>query len=568
MAHSGTIQKDNGKFGFIKQDSGDADMFVLAPIGGALPPLGTGVVYDVVTDAKTGRPRAENVKTEDGVPLEASAELAPQAQDRAGTLIKDNGKFGFIKQDNGEEDMFVLAPLQGVLPPLGARVRYDVVTDEKTGRPRAENVEEERGGQQPRMDDGQFQQTQPSHYMESGGLAGSGSTSDSGACTGTMLKDNGSFGFIQQDSGEEDMFVLPPLLPLGTRVAYDVVSDPKTGRPRAESVRPLSHAVPTRAPAAGMEFRGSSSELRAGSMVKHDSSGKFGFIQQDSGEEDMFTLAPIGGILPALGARLVYEVVLDAKTGRPRAENVRPEYSPVHHPHQVPHHAPHHPHQVPHHAPPFAYHAAPSRGHPHGAPAARGKLAGTMLKDNGKFGFIQQDNGEEDMFVLAPIGGGALPPLGSRVLYDVVMDAKTGRPRAENVEPEPMHYAHPPHRPLVMPMHAHAPPPQHAYAPPPQHAYGPPPVNAGKRTGSILKDNGKFGFIQQDSGEEDMFVLAPFGGGALPPVGTRVAYEVVMDAKTGRPRAENLEQLSAIAGYGAAAKGKGKDARSQPYNHY
>jgi cold shock CspA family protein len=149
---------------------------------------------------------------------------------------------------------------------------------------------------------------------------------------------------------------------------------------------------------------------------------------------------------------------------------------------------------------------------------------GTLIKDQGKFGFIQQDCGEEDMFALAPIGG-ALPAIGSRVVYDVVMDAKTGRPRAENMRPE---------------------------------------GQAERRTGSMLKDSGKFGFIQQDCGEEDMFVLAPKEGGSLPPLGSRVEYDVVQDAKTGRPRAENVVPVDESAGYGAC-KGKGKGSRSQPY---
>merc|ERR1712151_430212 len=54
----------------------------------------------------------------------------------------------------------------------------------------------------------------------------------------------------------------------------------------------------------------------------------------------------------------------------------------------------------------------------------------------------------------------------------------------------------------------------------------------GRASGVLLTDNGKFGFIQQDSGEENMFVM-PFAcqafGGRLPPLGTRVTYAIVMD---------------------------------------
>ncbi len=38
------------------------------------------------------------------------------------------------------------------------------------------------------------------------------------ACTGTVKSDNQRFGFIQQDNGGEDQFMLPPIPSLGTRV--------------------------------------------------------------------------------------------------------------------------------------------------------------------------------------------------------------------------------------------------------------------------------------------------------------------------------------------------------------
>lgn len=68
--HTGAICKVNGNFGFIKLDQpGLSDMFVIPQacnaFGREVPPIGTRVKFSVVTDAKTGRPRAENVQPAD-----------------------------------------------------------------------------------------------------------------------------------------------------------------------------------------------------------------------------------------------------------------------------------------------------------------------------------------------------------------------------------------------------------------------------------------------------------------------------------------------------------------------
>ena len=79
-------------------------------------------------DEKTGRPRAANV----------------QPGLLTGTLCKNNGKCGFIQQDGGGEKVFVMSgafKATGHLPPVWTRVGYEIVTDEKTGHPRAENCQ-------------------------------------------------------------------------------------------------------------------------------------------------------------------------------------------------------------------------------------------------------------------------------------------------------------------------------------------------------------------------------------------------------------------------------------------
>merc|ERR1740130_350167 len=145
------------------------------------------------------------------------------------------------------------------------------------------------------------------------------------------------------------------------------------------------------------------------------------------------------------------------------------------------------------------------------------------------------------------------------------MDEKTGRARADNVQSQSpvQHSQQPQYAPMMQQQqYSQQALMQQAYAPQglSQQAYAPqgyaqqPMGNKGsgrgavykhsdsltKHSGTMLQDNGKFGFIKQDSGDEDMFVLTPMGGGNLPPQGARVLYDIVADTKTGRPRAENV----------------------------
>lgn len=601
---AGTIVKDSGGFGFIQQDCSDEGMFVMPKgcvgFGGVIPPLGTRVLYSVVLDSKTGRPRAENVQPEVALSHPAAAAV-PTAGERKGTLVKDAGRFGFIEQDNGDEHMFVLPnscmAFGGVLPPVGSRVLYHVVSDAKTGLPRAEGV---RPGQD-------LVVSAPASTRPAGSqansltAAGLGMSTPKGAqaaskprkrgpvsthahngfdmfgvpfgdkCHGAITKSGQSFGFIRQDSGEANMFVMPLacaafggiIPPEGTRVVYEVVTDSKSGLPRAEAVEPedgtlamgdlstvmmeeepdqtfVSHLEPPMSSEDGCTSMPVAGEV-AGTIVKGGES--FGFIEQDNGDP-MFVMplacSAFGGVIPPLGTRVVYHVVTDSKTGRPRAEGVRPES----------------------YGSPTEVLPPPMLGQ---IEAGAVECAGTIVKTGESFGFIQQDSGEDSMFVM-PLAcaafGNRIPPLGTRVVYLVVPDAKTGRPRAEAVRPEPTAAAAP--------------------------CCGGAGAAWPERAGTVVKDNGTFGFIEQDSGEDNMFVM-PMAceafGGKIPPLGTRVVYGVVMDSKTGRWRAEDVrperELLAGpMVGYGlplcfsagrppGAAKGGRQlgrfPARPQPY---
>ena len=124
-----------------------------------------------------------------------------------------------------------------------------------------------------------------------------------------------------------------------------------------------------------------------------------------------------GFTLPAAGTRVVFDVVMQPKTGKPMADNVRPEPSATSE---------------------AASPACPTASQANAASQAN-ERAGTMGRSSGRFGFIKQDEGQPDMFVL-PIScaalGGKLPATGTRVVYDVVTDSRTGRPRANEVKPE------------------------------------------------------------------------------------------------------------------------------------
>eukprot|EP00927_Polykrikos_kofoidii_P054601 TRINITY_DN49001_c0_g1_i1.p1 TRINITY_DN49001_c0_g1~~TRINITY_DN49001_c0_g1_i1.p1 ORF type:complete len:509 (+),score=69.70 TRINITY_DN49001_c0_g1_i1:74-1600(+) len=503
----GTLSKDNGNFGFIKLDDEEGpDMFVIPPsceaFGRIIPPIGTQVKFIVTTDAKTGRPRADHVQPiDDGpgvtIPIGAGCVDSSSLSGGRGIGSAGGGACGITTHDQAKS--------------LAAKLLEGMPTNEAAAL--VASLTASRGGGRGGIGCGGG-----GDIISDGGERGNANHSDT-FFSGTMSTVNGSYGFIKQDNGEPDMFALPPLPSLGSRVYYDVIVDSKTGRPRAENVV-LANDTPLTD-----GYRGTSAPapIRPHNFLDHAVAG-----MSEHGAE---------------------------------------------------HESGYHPEETGHQE---------SRGIIGMAPAPDRKT-GTMVKDNGRFGFIKQDDGEADMFTLPP-----LFPLHTRVSYDVIVDAKTTRPRAENVQQ--LDEVEPSEIPCYGAAKAHTSPIRaQPYGPgshrggdigiigkgwggknaykqwhhPSHHGYEDPqasweeeqsvdaaegleqenegaPVDGSFVTGTISKITEKFGFIQQDHGDADMFVIPPSCeafGRQIPPIGTRVQYQVVIDGKTGRPRADSVSPL-------------------------
>merc|ERR1711948_75189 len=64
---------------------------------------------------------------------------------KTGTIDRSRDTFGFIKQDSGGDDLFVMRGdckgFNGVIPERGTRVKYTVGVDPQKGKPKAGNVQ-------------------------------------------------------------------------------------------------------------------------------------------------------------------------------------------------------------------------------------------------------------------------------------------------------------------------------------------------------------------------------------------------------------------------------------------
>jgi cold shock CspA family protein len=255
----GILTHDKGKFGFVTLEDGVTTLFAMplncSGFGGAFPAVGTEVMFEVVPDSKTGKPRAENMRP----------------RFTLGVMTHDKGQYGFITMQDGST-MFAM-PLNceafgGAFPPIGTEVMFDTVADLKTGRPRAENIgpaDANRVGYAAKpiahaplqamgspgaktmagvmtQDNGQKGFT----TLEAGALEGE-------TLAGVMTHDKGQYGFITLEDGETTLFVMPlncdafgkAFPPIGTALMFEVTSDSKSGRPRASNVRPLGEVPVT-----------------------------------------------------------------------------------------------------------------------------------------------------------------------------------------------------------------------------------------------------------------------------------------------------------------------------------
>lgn len=370
--YSGSFDREMGKFGFIKQDSGEDDMFVLPGACKAFnevwPPKGTRVTYDCVPDPKSGKLKAENMQPEGGFFSQPTVEAISCTH--SGAFDRERGNYGFIKQDNGEEDMFVLPgackSFGERFPPKGTRLVYNTELDAKSGKWKASDVQLE-GGMLGGMSSGAMALVQSALGASGkGGFSGGGGGYQQPVAapprqqvpgqiyTGKFDRERGSFGFIKQDNGLEDMFVLPSCCeafggffpPIGTRVQFSVYFDTRNGKPRAENVSPETGSQGQAFPLEqtnGFNFSAVQQpqpQPQANYPPGNSFSGKFdrergtyGFIKQDSGMDDMFALPgaceAYGGVFPPIGTRVTYNVTYDAKSGKPVAERVRPESGEV-----------------------------------------------------------------------------------------------------------------------------------------------------------------------------------------------------------------------------------------------
>ncbi|ALE72601.1 cold-shock protein [Pseudonocardia sp. EC080610-09] len=258
-------------FGFLAPEDGSPDVFVHASEivgGGGATVLREGQAVEFEIGENDRGPQALRVR----VTADAAA---GSAVGRLGTVNwYEPGKgYGFASPDDGGADIFVhsSAIVTGGVVTEGQRVAFLV-------------VDGERG-------------PQAGHVIPLGAGAGTPAaddTADGADGTVAWYDEDKGFGFINPDSGDEDVFVHARALAEGLtwlmegdRVAFEVASGDKgpqardvhlVREPRAAPQRPAPASAGRDVPARGGE----------GVVARYDGDRGFGFITPDAGGDDLF----------------------------------------------------------------------------------------------------------------------------------------------------------------------------------------------------------------------------------------------------------------------------------------
>lgn len=410
----------------------------LPGLASALPGIAAALGLGAGAGMATPAPSWESTNSNAAIALATGAPVG-------GTMKAVCAGYGFITQDDGI-DVFVLPQaclgFQFNLPPPGTRVRFMLTGELKAGKVKAENVVAEGS------------EAGVAQYLAA--RAEAHASLGSGENVGTVSRSGDDYGFIMRADGTEILamarsckgFGSRGFPDVGTRVKFRIVADEITGQARAESVVPLM-GQPEQQPAPAPWL------VQKNNGAFYKDTGKHGIIKQDDGNE-IYVLPNAckswNKAFPPVGTRVTFDIATDEKTGKTRAANVEHE-RPVGRPPPI--FAPVKAGQSPAAALVGPYHGTAGAGSGAGEGAERrggqkkiklpkGYVCGTVarLKED-RFGFIVPDDGHGGEMFVVPSGcrafGGNLPAVGTRVQYRIVPDDKSGKFRADDVAPLPIH---------------------------------------------------------------------------------------------------------------------------------